>query len=74
MKNVLIAVLAVVVVWLSLQVVRLESYHYANFLGMCLEQDSKNPVASVIRDRCLHDSVTRNNSLWHLWYGLVDRY
>jgi hypothetical protein len=74
MKNAVIAVLAALVVWLSLQVIRLERYHYASFLSMCMEQDPKDPVASVKRDKCLNSAETRTNSLWHLWYGAVDRY
>lgn len=74
MKNAAIAVLAVLIVWLSLQVIRLENYHYASYLGMCSGQDLEDPVASVKRDKCLNDMETRTNSLWHLWYGLVDLY
>ena len=74
MKNLAIVVLAVIVVWLSLQVIRLESYHYASFLGMCAEQDPKDPVAFAKRHQCLSETETRTSRVWHLWYGLFDRY
>ena len=74
MKSAAIVVLAFLVFWLSLQVIRLERYHYASYLGMCSDHDPKDPIASVKRDKCLNDTETRTNSLWHLWYGLVDRY
>jgi hypothetical protein len=74
MKNAVIAVLAILVVWLSLQIIRLERYHYASFLSMCMEQDQSDPVATVKRDRCLNNTETRTSSLAHLWYGVVDRY
>lgn len=36
-KNIIIAVLAVCVLWLSVAVVRLENFHYASLVGMCPE-------------------------------------
>jgi hypothetical protein len=74
MKNATIVVLGMLVVWLSLQVIRLEQYHYAAFLGLCSDQDPSDPIATVKRDRCLKSAETRTNVLWHLWYGAVDRY
>ncbi len=73
MKNVVIGVLAVLVVWLSLQVIRLENYRYASSLGMCSDQDPQDPLAFSKRDKCLRETQTRTSPLWHLWYGAFDR-
>ena len=74
MKNIVIAVLALLVVWLSLQVIRLERYHYASQIGVCAAADPNDPNTSSKRNHCLNSSETRTNSLWHLWYGAVDRH
>jgi hypothetical protein len=74
MKNVAIVVLILMVIWLSLQVIRLERYHYASFLGICTQADPKDPVSSVKRDQCLNSTETRTNALWHLYYGAINRY
>jgi hypothetical protein len=73
MKNAVIAVLAALVVWLSLQVIRLENYRYASSIGMCSEQDPMDPLSFSKRDQCLRAVQTRTNGLWHLWYGAFDR-
>lgn len=72
MKNTIIVVLAALVVWLSLQVIRLENYRYASSIGMCAEQEPKDPLAFAKRDKCLREIQTRTNPLWHLWYGMFD--
>ena len=73
MKNIVIAVLALLVVWLALQVIRLERYHYASQIGICPDANPNDPNALSKRAACLKNSETRTNPLWHLWYGAVDR-
>jgi hypothetical protein len=73
MKNVAIVLLAALVVWLSLQVIRLENYRYASSIGMCAQENPKDPLAFHKRDQCLRETQTRTNPLWHLWYGAIDR-
>ena len=74
MKNVVITVLILVVIWLSLQVIRLEKYHHASFLGMCAPADLHEPASVFTREQCLNSTETRTNVLWHLYYGAIDRY
>jgi hypothetical protein len=74
MKNAAVAVLALLVVWLSLQVIRLERYHHANFLNMCPQYDPKDPGTLFKKDHCLNNTETRTNALWHLYYGAIARY
>jgi hypothetical protein len=71
-KNTAIAVLIICVVVLALDVIRLENYHYANVVGMCSEYKPNDPLQSVQRQKCLHNSETRTNPLWHLFYALID--
>jgi hypothetical protein len=69
-KNIVIAVLAVCVLWLSVAVVRLENFHYAQLVGMCPEFDANDPLQSVKHHDCLHAKETRTSPLWHLFYAL----
>lgn len=67
MKNVVIAVLLLLVVWLSATVVRLENFRYATAVGFCSE-----PKVSVVeRYECLKSKETRTNDFWHLFYALT---
>ena len=70
-KNIIIAVLAVCTLWLSATVVRLENYHYASFVGMCGQYNPGNPLDTVKRHQCLHETSTRTSPLWHLFYALT---
>ena len=66
-KNVIIAVLLALLIWFGATVVRLENYHYATQVGMCIEHSKTQWVE---RDKCLRSQQTRTNSLWHLAYAL----
>lgn len=72
MKNVVIVVLIILVVWLSAAVVRLENYHYASAVGLCGEFDGKTMEDRAARHQCLNNTTTRTNFLWHLFYALQD--
>jgi hypothetical protein len=69
-KNILIALLLVVVAWLLAVVVRLENYHYASVVGMCSEFKADDPLQTVTRHNCLHSTNTRTSSVWHIFYAL----
>ena len=70
-KNIAIAVLAALAVWLAATVVRLENFHYASFVNMCSEWKANDPLQTVKRHNCLHRTETRTNPLWHLFYALT---
>ena len=65
-----ILVLVVMVVALTAAVVRLENYHYANFLGRCAEFDIAKPQQRIERERCLKAEQTRTHWFWHVVYGV----
>jgi len=69
-KNIAIAVLTAVVVWLAAVVVRLENFHYASIVGMCSEFKIDDPMQAARRHNCLHSTETRTSPLWHLFYVL----
>lgn len=64
------ATLVATVVWLAAAVVRLENYHYANFLGVCSQFNIKEPRERIEREACLERAETRTSWAWHLLYGL----
>jgi hypothetical protein len=67
-KESIIVFLLLLIIWLSTSVIRLENYHYANQVGLCLEFEF--PQEGLERDKCLNDSQTRTNPFLHLLYGL----
>jgi hypothetical protein len=71
MKNAVIVVLLLLVVWLSVIVVRLENFRYATFVGFCSEPTETVLVDPTIRYECLKSKQTRTNALWHLFYALI---
>jgi hypothetical protein len=71
-KNTAIVVLIICVLALARAVIRLESYHYASFVGMCSEYKPNDPLQSMQRQKCLNNTETRTNPLWHLFYALTD--
>ena len=70
-KNSIIAILLLCIVFLSAVVVRLENFHYASVVGMCSEFKSDDPLQTVKRHDCLHNTETRTSPLWHLLYALL---
>ena len=74
MKNVMLVLLTLTVIWLSAQVIRLEQYHYASFVGMCRDFPEEDPMSTAKRDECLNKTETRTNMFGHLYYGAIDTY
>ena len=74
MKNGMLVLLALTVVGLSAQVIRLEQYHHASFVGMCRDFPEEDPTLVTKRDECLNEAETRTNVLWHLYFGAIDTY
>lgn len=70
LKNAIIAALAALVVLLTARVVSLENYHYASFVGMCSQYNPADPMQTVKRHTCLHETETRTSWLWHLLYAI----
>ena len=65
-----IAALLVAVAILSKTVVRLENYHYANFLGFCADFNPKDPQQRIEREKCLNATETRTRWFWHILYAI----
>ena len=70
-KNVLIAVLLLIVLGLAIAVVRLENYHDASRVGLCQEFLTANPLTNSKHHECLHRQQTRTSALWQLFYGFA---
>lgn len=70
---VLVVILISLTIWLSLTVVRLENYRYANTVGMCDMDKFNGSFDDKKREqRACFDSVeTRTNPFWHLYYALI---
>ena len=67
-KNTVILVLVVILVWFGTTIVRLENYYYASQMGFC--QEYEIPLESQARNKCLNEKQTRTNPIWHLLHGL----
>lgn len=65
MKNILIVLLVVILVWFASVIARLENYRYANSIGMCSEH-----VDLIQKEKCLNAQETRTGPFWHLAYAL----
>ncbi len=75
MKNFIIIILVAVVFIFGKTIVRLENYHYANFLGFCALEDMKGhstPEQRINQEECLKKIQTRTSFLGHLYYALSD--
>ena len=60
MKNIILAVLVILCVWMGHRVVVLENYHYASQLNICNEYANPNDFAK--REQCLNEQETRIRS------------
>lgn len=47
-----VAVLIAALAWTGAAVVRLENYHYANFLGACSQYNIADPAQRITRESC----------------------
>lgn len=70
-KNIVIAVLLVLVLALSTAVARLENYHYASQVGMCSGFQTSSPLGNSKHHECLHRQKARTSAWWNLFYGLI---
>lgn len=70
MKNVLIAILLALVVFMAERIVWIENQRYALVLGMC---PNTLPVR-ITQIECLEEVHTRTSWIGHLYYGLTSRY
>jgi len=67
MKNVLILVLTVLLIWESAALVRIENQRYAMLVGMC---ENKTDPRLPPDMNCLSNVQTRTHWVWHLYYAL----
>jgi hypothetical protein len=56
---------ALLLVWMSAALVRVENERYALFVGMCRDR------LGLVDVRCLASVETRTGWWWHLFYALV---
>lgn len=73
-KNIVLAVLLVLVIWLSSTIIRLENYHYASQVGLCDLDKSEGDAFKkrVAQAKCFKTVETRTSPLWHLFYALLN--
>ena len=64
MLKIIITILMFIIIYLSIQIIRLENYHYAVQVGFCVD------VNQLERDDCLNKIKTRKDPIRHLLYGL----
>jgi hypothetical protein len=68
MKKALILIVVTLLltnIYQAAHIIRLEKYHYASQLNYCQEIEEL-----ITRDRCLNETETRKNRIYHLLYGL----
>lgn len=61
------ALAAVLIVWLSAALVRVENERYALQMGMCWNESLRLPDLT-----CVEKSQTRTGWWWHLFHALTD--
>lgn len=66
-QRVLLALAAVLIVWLSAALVRVENERYALQTGMCWNESLKLPDLA-----CIEKSQTRTGWWWHLFHALTN--
>lgn len=72
MRVALIIALLVIVVWQSMQIIRLEQFHYATVQGFCGHVNFNDPVSVRTYNECLTKSTTKANPIFHLYTGLTE--
>ncbi len=61
----IVIILILIIIYQSLQIIRLENYHYAVQVGLCSDMDD-----FIKKDDCLNNTKTRTNPIYNLLYGL----
>lgn len=69
MKNAVIVVLLLVIVFLCDRLVRAENQRYAMLVGMCTRPET--PLLPI-NMTCLETAQTRTSWFWHLYYAVTD--
>ncbi|AML50587.1 hypothetical protein RC74_04235 [Falsihalocynthiibacter arcticus] len=70
MKNLIIFLLSVLLIWFGSTIVRLENINYANILNMCPAFVPSQPSTFTETQECFDEVQTRTSFIWHLLYGL----
>jgi len=65
-RNIALVAAAVLIVWLSVALVRVENQRYAMAVGMCY--DKAKGLPDLV---CVHRVETRTAWWWHLFYALT---
>ena len=66
-KRIDLLLAALVIVWLSVTLVKVENQRYALQVGMCREANTR-----LTDFKCLETVQTRTGWWWHLFYALRD--
>ncbi len=70
-ERVVIAILAILLIWFGTAIIRLENYHYAVQVGMCENNgETKDAKWYIEYEKCLNNTQTRTSNIGHLLYGL----
>lgn len=69
-KNGLIFLLLLLLIWFGASIIRLENARYALELEMCGRFDPALPRALIDREDCLKRIQTRTHPIYNLLYGL----
>ena len=70
-KNIIYTVLAIALaVRILAALIGLENYRYANSKGYCSEFNTKDPVARVLKDQCLNETMKGEDALWLLYKAI----
>ncbi len=67
MKNFIIGVLCLTLIWFGASLIRVENQRYALELEMC---GTRSPENSLKRSQCLEEVETRTGPVAHLLYAL----
>jgi len=73
-KNIVIVILLIVIIWFAKTIVKLEEYHYSNQVHLCYKSGVNYQAdfkAYMEREKCLETSHPRTSSLWNLYYALL---
>jgi hypothetical protein len=70
-KNIILTVVVIaLVVRILAALIGLENYRYANSHGFCSEFDTKDPVARVLKEQCLDETMKGSDALWLLYKSI----
>jgi hypothetical protein len=67
MKNAVIVILLLLLVWFGAALIRVENERYALFVGVCKQANGLTDFT------CLRTVETRTSHVWHIYYALTNR-